>query len=99
MVSLLDFSKVGDTAVFIDEPQIAYMEKQMLERGYLDSRRMSDMFSQLRANDLIWNTVINNYLMGNKPPAFDLLYWNNDATRMARGPQSRHRYQPDRYPC
>src|SRR6476661_4152808 len=83
MVSLLDFSEVGDTAVFIDEPQIAYMEQQMLERGYLDSRRMSDMFNQLRANDLIWNTVINNYLMGNKPPAFDLLYWNNDGTRMA----------------
>ena len=88
MVSLLDFSKVGDTAVFIDEPQIAYMEQQMLERGYLDSRRMSDMFSQLRANDLIWNTVINNYLMGNKPPAFDLLYWNNDGTRMARAAHS-----------
>ncbi|RPI42575.1 MAG: alpha/beta fold hydrolase, partial [Hyphomicrobiaceae bacterium] len=88
MVSLLDFSEVGDTAVFIDEPQIAYMEQQMLERGYLDSRRMSDMFSQLRANDLIWNTVINNYLMGNKPPAFDLLYWNNDGTRMARAAHS-----------
>jgi len=88
MVSLLDFSEVGDTAVFIDEPQIAYMEQQMLERGYLDSRRMSDMFNLLRANDLIWNTVINNYLMGNKPPAFDLLYWNNDGTRMARAAHS-----------
>ena len=88
MVSLLDFSEVGDTAVFIDEPQIAYMEQQMLERGYLDSRGMSDMFNLLRANDLIWNTVINNYLMGNKPPAFDLLYWNNDGTRMARAAHS-----------
>ena len=101
MVSLLDFSEVGDTAVFIDEPQIAYMEQQMLERGYLDSRRMSDMFNLLRANDLIWNTVINNYLMGNKPPAFDLLYWNNDGTRMARAahsfyrPQHVPREQPD----
>lgn len=84
MVSLLDFSEVGDTAVFIDEPQIAYMEQNMLERGYLDSRDMSNMFNLLRGNDLIWNTVINNYLMGNKPPAFDLLYWNNDGTRMAR---------------
>ncbi|MGO8914453.1 MAG: PHA/PHB synthase family protein [Stellaceae bacterium] len=88
MVSLLDFSEVGDTAVFIDEPQIAYMEQRMLERGYLDSRDMSNMFNLLRANDLIWNTVINNYLMGNKPPAFDLLYWNNDGTRMARAAHS-----------
>jgi len=88
MVSLLDFSEVGDTAVFIDEPHVAYMEQQMLERGYLDSRRMSDMFNLLRANDLIWKTVINNYLMGNKPPAFDLLYWNNDGTRMARAAHS-----------
>jgi poly[(R)-3-hydroxyalkanoate] polymerase subunit PhaC len=88
MVSLLDFSEVGDTAVFIDEPQIAYIEQSMLERGYLDSREMSNMFNLLRANDLIWNTVINNYLMGNKPPAFDLLYWNNDGTRMARAAHS-----------
>jgi polyhydroxyalkanoate synthase subunit PhaC len=88
MVSLLDFSEVGDTAVFIDEPQVAHMERRMLERGYLDSRDMSTMFNLLRANDLIWNTVINNYLMGNQPPAFDLLYWNNDGTRMARAAHS-----------
>jgi polyhydroxyalkanoate synthase len=84
MVSLLDFAEVGDTAVFVDEPHIAYLERQMLERGYLDSRHMSDMFNLLRANDLIWSTVVNNYLMGEKPPAFDLLYWNSDGTRMAR---------------
>ncbi len=88
MVSLLDFSEVGDTAVFIDEPQIEYMEQRMLERGYLDSRHLSNMFNLLRSNDLIWNTVINNYLLGNKPPAFDLLYWNNDGTRMARAAHS-----------
>jgi polyhydroxyalkanoate synthase len=84
MVSLVDFADVGDTAVFIDEPQVAYMERRMLERGYLDSRDMSKMFNLLRANDLIWNTVINNYLLGNRPAAFDLLYWNSDGTRMAR---------------
>ncbi len=83
MVSLLDFSEVGDTAVFIDEPQVAYVEQRMLERGYLDSRHMANMFNLLRANDLIWSTVVNNYLMGNRPPAFDLLYWNSDGTRMA----------------
>jgi polyhydroxyalkanoate synthase len=88
MVSLLDFSEVGDTAVFMDEPQVAYVEQQMLERGYLDSRHMANMFNLLRANDLIWSTVVNNYLMGNRPPAFDLLYWNSDGTRMARAAHS-----------
>jgi hypothetical protein len=56
----------------------------MMERGYLDSREMSAMFNLLRSNDLIWANVVNNYLMGNPPPAFDLLYWNSDGTRMAR---------------
>lgn len=83
MVSLQDFSRVGDTAVFISEPTIDFIEQQILERGYLDSREMANMFSLLRSNDLIWASVVNNYLMGNKPPAFDLLYWNSDGTRMA----------------
>ncbi len=83
MVSLQDFTKVGDTAVFITEPNIDFIEQQMLQRGYLDSRDMANMFNLLRANDLIWANVVNNYLMGNKPPAFDLLYWNSDGTRMA----------------
>ena len=84
LVALQDFSEVGDTAVFIDEPQVAYIEQQMLERGYLDSRSMATMFNMLRANDLIWSNVVNNYLLGKDPPAFDLLYWNADGTRMAR---------------
>jgi polyhydroxyalkanoate synthase len=87
-VSLLDFTEVGDTSVFIDEPQIAYIEEQMMERGYLDSRAMSTMFNLLRANDLIWSNVVNNYLLGKEPPAFDLLYWNADGTRMARAAHS-----------
>src|SRR6266536_2353309 len=82
-VSLLDFSEVGDTSVFIDEPQVEYIESQMMERGYLDSRSMAVMFNMLRANDLIWSNVVNNYLLGKEPPAFDLLYWNADGTRMA----------------
>ena len=60
------------------------IEQQMMERGYLDSREMSNMFNLLRSNDLIWANVVNNYLMGNKPAAFDLLYWNSDGTRMTR---------------
>ena len=95
LVALQDFTEVGDTAVFIDEPQVAYMEKQMLERGYLESRSMATMFNMLRANDLIWSNVVNNYLLGKEPPAFDLLYWNADGTRMARAAHSfyiRHTY-------
>ena len=84
MVSLQDFGKVGDTAVFLSEPTVDFIEQQMMERGYLDSREMSNMFNLLRSNDLIWSNVVNNYLLGQKPPAFDLLYWNSDGTRMAR---------------
>ena len=88
MVALHDFSEVGETEVFIDEPQIEFMEQQMLERGYLDNRKMANMFNLLRSNDLIWSNVVNNYLLGQKPPASDLLYWNSDGTRMARDAHS-----------
>src|SRR5436190_11678946 len=87
-VALQDFSEVGDTSVFIDEPQVTYIEGQMMERGYLDSRSMSTMFNMLRANDLIWSNVVNNYLLGKEPPAFDLLYWNADGTRMTQAAHS-----------
>jgi polyhydroxyalkanoate synthase subunit PhaC len=88
VVSLLDFSRVGDTAVFLDEPAIELIERQMMERGYLDSREMANMFNLLRPTDLIWSNVVNNYLLGERPPAFDLLYWNSDGTRMARAAHS-----------
>jgi len=82
VVSLQDFSHVGDTAIFMGEENIDFIEEQMMQRGYLDSREMANMFNLLRANDLIWSNVVNNYLLGQKPPAFDLLYWNSDGTRM-----------------
>ena len=88
MVSLQDFSRVGDTAVFMDDASVDFVEQQMMERGYLDSREMANMFNLLRSNDLIWSNVVNNYLLGQKPPAFDLLYWNSDGTRMARAAHS-----------
>ncbi len=88
MVSLQDFSEVGDTSVFVDDEQIDFMERQMLERGYLDSSSLYNMFNLLRSNDLIWSNVVNNYLMGQKPPSFDLLYWNSDNTRMTRNAHS-----------
>jgi polyhydroxyalkanoate synthase subunit PhaC len=88
MVSLQDFAQVGETSLFMGESSIDFIEGQMMERGYLDSREMSAMFNLLRSNDLIWANVVNNYLMGNPPPAFDLLYWNSDGTRMARAAHS-----------
>jgi polyhydroxyalkanoate synthase len=88
IVSLQDFAQVGDTAVFLGEPAIDFIEQQMLQRGYLDSREMSNMFNLLRSNDLIWSNVVNNYLLGQPPAAFDLLYWNSDGTRMTRAAHS-----------
>jgi polyhydroxyalkanoate synthase len=84
MVSIQDYSEVGDTEVFMDEPQFEAMEMQMLERGYLDDRKVANMFNLLSSSDLIWANVINNYLLGQKPPALDMLYWNSDGSRMAR---------------
>ena len=81
-VSLLDFSQPGELGVFIDEAQVANLEKKMNERGYLESSEMASTFNLLRANDLVWSFVINNYLLGKDPFPFDLLYWNSDATRM-----------------
>jgi polyhydroxyalkanoate synthase len=80
--SQVDFRHSGDLKVFADEEQIAALERQMAERGYLDSRKMANSFNLLRSNDLIWPYVINNYFKGKEPLPFDLLYWNSDATRM-----------------
>ena len=68
--------------MFIDEEQVANLEKKMNERGYLEGSEMAGTFNLLRANDLIWSFVVNNYLLGKDPFPFDLLYWNADSTRM-----------------
>ncbi len=78
----VDFTEAGDLRVFVDDKQLKHLEKRMAERGYLDGKAMAMTFNMLRANDLIWTFVINNYLLGRKPPEFDLLYWNSDATRL-----------------
>jgi polyhydroxyalkanoate synthase len=80
--TLVDFTDVGDIAVFIDEQQISSLERKMEERGYLDARDMATSFNMLRANDLIWSFVVNNYLLGKEPLPSDLLFWNADSTRM-----------------
>jgi len=82
MTSLIDFTAPGELEVFIDEDQVAALEKKMAERGYLEGSEMANTFNLLRANDLIWTFVINNYLLGRDPFPFDLLHWNCDSTRM-----------------
>ncbi|HRX72364.1 MAG: class I poly(R)-hydroxyalkanoic acid synthase [Candidatus Competibacteraceae bacterium] len=93
---MTDFSEPGELEVFIDEEIISLLEKQMGEQGYLDGSQMAGVFSMLRANDLIWYFVVNNYLLGKDPYPFDLLYWNSDSTRMPKAMHSfylRNMYQ------
>jgi len=80
--TLTDFTVPGSLGVFTDEATIAGLEKQMAKRGFLDSDKMAHTFDALRANDLVFQYVVNNWLLGKKPPAFDLLVWNKDSTRM-----------------
>ncbi len=85
----VDFTEPGELGVFIDEDQLASIEEMMSKKGYLEGSEMATTFNLLRANDLIWSFVVNNYLMGKDPFPFDLLYWNADATRM---PAAMHSY-------
>jgi polyhydroxyalkanoate synthase len=80
--TLIDFSIPGDLGVFTDEDTIARLEKRMRERGYLESAEMARTFDWMRSSDLIWSYVVNNWFKGKQPPAFDILSWNNDSTRM-----------------
>jgi len=78
----VDFTKAGDLMLFIDDAQLKALEEMMAERGYLDGSRMATVFNLLRPKDLIWPYIINNYMLGKKPFPFDLLFWNQDSTRM-----------------
>ena len=80
--TMTDFSEPGELGVFIDEEQISGLEQVMQKKGYLEGSQMAMTFNMLRANDLIWSFVVNNYLLGKDPFPFDLLYWNSDSTRM-----------------
>ncbi|MGC2855409.1 PHA/PHB synthase family protein [Novispirillum sp. DQ9] len=82
LTTLTDFSEPGELGVFIDEDQLAALDERMQKAGYLDGADMANSFNMLRANDLIWSFVVNNYLLGKEPFPFDLLYWNGDSTRM-----------------
>ncbi len=80
--SMVDFKDPGELGVFIDDEQLENLDEYMSKTGYLDGKHMSQVFNLMRDNDLIWSFVVNNYLMGREPFAFDLLYWNADNTRM-----------------
>src|SRR5260370_22538417 len=89
LAAQVDFSHAGDLLVFVDEGQIAALERDMQASGVLEGSRMAMAFNMLRSNDLIWSYVVSNYLKGQPPSAFDLLHWNSDATRM---PAANHSY-------
>ena len=82
LTTMVDFAESGELSVFIDEEQLNVLEEKMKEKGYLEGSDMASTFNMLRANDLIWSFVVNNYLLGKDPFPFDLLYWNGDSTRM-----------------
>ncbi|MFC7477022.1 PHA/PHB synthase family protein [Dankookia sp. GCM10030260] len=95
-VTMTDFEEAGELGVFIDEEQLHSLKERMQKHGFLEGREMSTTFNMLRANDLIWSFVVNNYLLGQEPFPFDLLYWNDDSTRMPARMHSyylRHMYQ------
>lgn len=88
LTTLIDFENAGELKLFTDERQIEAMEKGMEQMGVLSGDYLQKTFSILRANDMIWSFVINNYLLGKEPFPFDLLYWNEDSTNMPRAMHS-----------
>lgn len=82
LTTMIDFSGAGDMQVFIDEKQLETLEEKIKQIGYLPGEDLKQIFSLMRSNDLIWSFFVNNYLLGKEPMPFDLLYWNDDSTRM-----------------
>ncbi len=82
LATMVDFKDVGEIGVFIDEDRLKVLREHMAAKGYLEAYHLHDMFSMLREKDMIWSFFEANYLRGKKPRAFDLLYWNSDATRL-----------------
>lgn len=84
----VDFSDAGDLQIFIDEARLAALDESMARTGYLEGVKMANAFNMLRPNELIWSYVVNNYMKGVEPAAFDLLVWNSDCTRIPRANHS-----------
>lgn len=89
LTTLIDFSDAGDLSIFVDDEQLKFLDEKMGIKGYLEGSNLRNTFSMLRANDLIWSFVVNNYMLGKEPFPFDLLYWNDDSTNM---PATMHSY-------
>ncbi|MGY1639003.1 PHA/PHB synthase family protein [Geodermatophilus sp. SYSU D00742] len=84
-VAVLDWSRAGTIGALMDEEAVKAATEKSRKKGYLDGATLAEVFAWLRPNDLVWNYWVNNYLQGNPPPAFDILYWNGDTTRMSAG--------------
>ena len=89
LTTLVDFSKPGDLGLFVDEDSMKFVEKMMAEKGYLDGKQMGTTYRMMKADGLIWNYVVNNYLYGKTPPPIDMLFWNEDSTRL---PEKAHSF-------
>jgi polyhydroxyalkanoate synthase len=83
LVTVLDNRKAGDATAITDRTLATAAKALSRRKGYLDGRQLAEVFAWLRPGDLVWNYVVNNYLLGKRPPAFDILFWNADTTRMA----------------
>ncbi|MEM7774439.1 MAG: class I poly(R)-hydroxyalkanoic acid synthase [Pseudomonadota bacterium] len=94
LTTQVDFEHAGDLKIFTDEAQLSALEDLMEERGYLDGSRMATVFNMMRPRDLIWPYIVNNYMLGKTPIPFDLLYWNQDSTRM---PAANHAFYLRRF--
>jgi polyhydroxyalkanoate synthase subunit PhaC len=82
LTTLIDFENAGDLKIFVDEDQLTVLSERMAQQGFMDAETLRNTFNMLRANELIWSFVVNNYLLGRDHFPFDLLYWNSDSTNM-----------------
>lgn len=82
LTTLIDFKRAGDLSIFVDDEQLKLIDEKMDKMGVFEGSELRQTFSLLRANDLIWSFVVNNYMLGKEPFPFDLLYWNDDSTNM-----------------